>query len=101
MSSPRAAPSKKGVLASSGTGTGRAASTVTSGGMLAQDRRRVEVEDAPVAAREHDIVLRDLAPAGLAARLDDRLRERREAPHVVGGELPAAGVGGERSAGAE
>src|SRR4051794_35902777 len=104
-SSPLAAPSKKGALSSSGTGTGRsdrtAATASASGGMLAQDRRRVVVEDAAVAAREHDVVLLDLALAGLAAGLDHCLREWSEAPHVVRRELPAAGVGGERAAGAE
>src|SRR5690349_9021310 len=92
ISSPRAAPAKKGALASSGTGTGRCDCSVASGGMLAQDRRRMEVEDAAVAARDHDVVPFDLSLAGLAARLNDRLRERREAPHVERRELPAAGV---------
>src|SRR6266542_3071026 len=101
MSSPLAAPSKKGALSASGTGTGRSDSTVASGGMLAQDRRRVVVEDAAVAAREHDVVLLDLPLARLATRLDHGLRQRREAPHVIGRELSAAGVGGERAAGAE
>src|SRR5881409_2922661 len=83
MSSPLAAPAKNGALASSGIGTGRCDWTLASGGMFAQDHRRVVVEDAAVAAREHDVVLLDLPLARLAARLDHRLRERREAPHVV------------------
>src|SRR6266516_3427550 len=69
--------------------------------MLAEDRRRVVVEDAAVAAREHDVVALDLSLARLATRLDHRLRERCEAPHVVGGELPAARVGWKRAAGPE
>ena len=69
INSPRAAPSKNGALPSSGTGTGRCDCSVASGGMLAQDRRRVEVQDAAVSAREHDVVLRDLPLARLATRL--------------------------------
>ena len=68
ISSPRAAPSKNGALASSGTGTGRVDSTVASGGMLAEDRRRVEVEHAAVAARQHHVVAWRLPIAALAAR---------------------------------
>src|SRR2546430_2548589 len=73
MSPPLALPAKKGALAFAGTGTGRNDSTVVSGGMLAEDRRRVVVEDAAVATREHDVVSLDLPLASLAARLDHRL----------------------------
>src|SRR3954453_22100421 len=103
MSVSASAPSKKGALASSGTGTGFAAVAIdvdTSVASLvrAEDRRGVEREDAAVAGDEDVVVLVDLALTGLAARLDHALRERREAPHVVRGQLAAARVARQRAA---
>src|SRR5215216_6809690 len=63
-----------------------------------QDRRRVPVERAAVAADEHEVVVRHLALAAVAARLDHALRERREPPHVERRELAAAGVRRQRPA---
>src|SRR4051794_2207400 len=103
MSVSASAPSKKGALDSSGTGTGFADVAIEadmSGASLvrAEDRRGVERQDAAVAGDEDVIVLVDLALTGLAARLDHALRERREAPHVVRGQLAAARVARQRAA---
>src|SRR5580704_2997252 len=69
--------------------------------MLAPDCGRVEVEDTTVAAGKDDVVLDHLTLASLSSCLGDRFRQRREAPHVVPGELAASGVGGKRATGAE
>src|SRR4029079_8205607 len=61
----------------------------------------VVAQDAPIAGAEDDVVLLDLAFAALAAALDDGLAEWSHAPHVVAGELPAAGVRGQRATGPE
>src|SRR6185503_8704280 len=67
----------------------------------AEDRGRVEVQGAAVSGDEYVAVVLDLAPAAVAAGLDHALRERREAPHVVRGELAATGVAGQVAAGPE
>src|SRR5687767_3952961 len=67
----------------------------------AEDEAGVVAEAAAVACREDEVVLFDLAVATLAAALDDGLAERSHAPHVVTGELTAAGVGRQGTAGAE
>src|ERR1700757_479683 len=100
------APAKKGALASSGTGIGFAAVTaVLRMGLLvlvlAEDRGGVEVEDPAVARHEHVVVLGRLTRAALTARLDHALRQRREPPHVVGRQLAATGVAGQRTARSE
>src|SRR3954452_1670688 len=96
------APSKKGALDSSGTGTGFSAVAIevdmsVASLVRAEDRRGVERQDAAVAGDEDVVVLVDLPLARLAARLDHALRERREAPHVVRGQLAAAGVARQRA----
>src|ERR1700737_4613710 len=105
ISLPSSAPAKKGALASSGTGIGLAAAGVLVMAflnlVLAEDRGGVEIEDAAVAGHEHVIVRRRLALTGLAPRLDHALRQRREAPHVVGRQLASAGVARQRAPGSE
>src|SRR4051812_27677334 len=106
ISRPSSAPSKNGALCSSGTGTGLAGAAVE--GVMsgpspvgAEDLRGVDRQDAAVAGDEDVVALGDLPLARLAARLDHALRERREAPHVVGGQLAAARVARQRAARAE
>jgi hypothetical protein len=67
----------------------------------AQHQRGVVGQDAAVAADRDDVGGGRLPVATLAPGLDDRLRQRGEAPHVVGGELAAAGVHRQRPAGPE
>src|SRR5690349_6795487 len=98
---PSMAASNQGFEASSGSGTG----FITVGSVIGSTRVGTEHEgavvakDAPVAGTKDDVVLGDLALAALAAGLNDRLAERGHAPHVVAGELAAASVRRERTAG--
>src|SRR5436190_10463880 len=103
MRRPSRAPSKKGWDASSGSGTGfiSIGSVIGSTRVGAEDEGPVVAEDAPVAGAEDDVVLLDLAFTALSSALDDGFAERGHAPHVVAGELAAAGVGRERAARAE
>ena len=55
-------------------------------------------KDSAVSADQDHVGGRRLAVATVAARLDDRLGQRREPPHVVGGELASAGVHRQRTA---
>src|SRR6185295_17983610 len=57
-------------------------------------------QETAVAAHQDHVVAWYLAVAAFAARLDDRFGERRHAPHVRARELTAAGVDGQRAAGA-
>ena len=59
------------------------------------------IERAAVAAHEDEVVLVDLATAALPARLDHAFGHRRHAPHVVRGQLTAAGVRGQRASATE
>src|SRR5688500_5223869 len=103
---PSMAASQNGFDASSASGRGFSiVASVTLGScsvrVRAEDEAGVVAEAAAVTGREDEVVLLDLAVAALAAPLDDRLAERGHAPHVVAGELAAAGVGRERTARAE
>src|ERR1700722_18971551 len=60
--------------------------------LAGQHQRRVVVEYPAVAADQDQAVIVDLALPGLPAGLDDRLGQRRHAPHVIGRQLAAAGV---------
>ena len=106
MSVSASAPSKKGALDSSGTGTGFADVAIEvdmSGASLvrAEDRRGVERQDAAVAGDEDVVVLVDLPLAAWPRAWITPSDERREAPHVVRGQLAAARVARQRAARAE
>src|SRR5215213_1412818 len=60
--------------------------------MRAKYEATMIVQQAPLGADEHHVVLRHLARPALSARLDYALRYRGHAPHVVAGELATAGV---------
>src|ERR1700676_5553520 len=96
---PSAAASKNGAEASSRT-TAVSGSTGLLAGVGREDHGAVVVEHAPVAADEDQVVGGHLARAALAAGLDDRLRERGDAPEVVARELAAARVRRQRASGA-
>ena len=67
----------------------------------AQDEGGVMVEDAAVAAAEHEVVLGYLAFAALAAGLHHGFVQRGDAPQVPRRQLPAPGVGRQGSTRAE
>src|SRR5262249_31133531 len=99
---PSAAASKNGVDTASRAAPGLIASPsratwAASARVRAEDQRGVVVEGAPVAAQEDEVVRGHLAIAAVAARLDDRLGQRRRAPEVVARELTATRVRRKRS----
>ena len=56
----------------------------------------VVLDGAAVAAHQDEVVVGGLATTALSARLDHSFGQRREPPHVEGGELSPTGVGRER-----
>src|ERR1019366_7270067 len=58
-------------------------------------------KDTAVAGNESNVMFRHLAPPPITTHLHDCLCDRSHPPHIKGAELTAAGIDGERAAGAD